>query len=369
VLNRKKLVQLSLSEIPSETEYIDYKRQIDLTSISGRAKLIRLICAMNNSNPNGQSFIFVGIDDDKSIVGTSFLDDANFQNSVKEYISNSPKLSYENVNFKELAPDEFIGIITIYPSEAESYISKNIWTLKEGDKFIRRGSTTEKYIKRSELTAEQNAHESTQLTQRATVSLSSTLDAVLSFYRDSHKAYDPRHYVFNDQNVVGISSWLDEGNSYYSEVTVSILNDEVTYFWSANDNVTITCTDQGILIEEQALVFWQGEKLYFPFKLTTLDFSKIGAYRVQKKLLLSIPILTAEEISYFISSCSDKLDANKEYIEIFPYELLLAALNGSNEAESLLLNRNNGNVDGALAQSYNEAIFTYEELKASVMFS
>jgi len=110
-------------------------------------------------------------------------------------------------------------------------------------------------------------------------------------------------------------------------------------------------------------------KIILPFKLTTLDFSKIGAYRVQKKLLLSIPILTAEEISYFISSCSDKLDANKEYIEIFPYELLLAALNGSNEAESLLLNRNNGNVDGALAQSYNEAIFTYEELKASVMFS
>ena len=120
MLNRKKLVQLSLSEIPSETEYLDYKRQIDLRSTSGRGKLIRLICAMNNSNPNGQSFIFVGISDDKNIVGTSYLDDANFQNAIKGFIANAPKVSYENIHFKTLASNKFIGIITIYPSENEN---------------------------------------------------------------------------------------------------------------------------------------------------------------------------------------------------------------------------------------------------------
>jgi hypothetical protein len=369
VLNRKKLVQLSLSEIPSETEYLDYKRQIDLTSTSGRGKLIRLICAMNNSNPNGQSFIFVGIGDDKSIIGTSFLDDANFQNAVKGFIANPPKVSYENINFKELAPNKFIGIITIYPSKNESYICKSIWKLKEGDKFIRRGSTTDKYTDRTKIIAKQNEIESTQLLQRATVSLGSTLDAVLSFYSESHKEYNPRHYVFNDHSVVGISSWRKENTSYHSEVTVSILNDEVTYFWSALDNVKITCLEQYILIEEQALVFWKGKRIYFPFKLTKLDFSKMGTYSVKKELLLSIPILKTEEISSFIRDFPEKLDADKEYIEILPYELLLAALNGSNEAVSLLFDRNNGNVDGALAESYSEAIFTYNELKGGVVFS
>ena len=369
MLNRKKLVQLSLSEIPSETEYLDYKRQIDLRSTSGRGKLIRLICAMNNSNPNGQSFIFVGISDDKNIVGTSYLDDANFQNAIKGFIANAPKVSYENIHFKTLASNKFIGIITIYPSENESYICKSIWKLKEGDKFIRRGSTKERYTERTNIIAKQNQIESTQLIQRATVSLGSTLDSVLSFYSESHKEYNPRHYVFNDQSVVGISSWRDENTSFHSEVTVSILNDEVTYFWSALDNVKIICLEQYIFIEEQALVFWKGERIYFPFKLTKFDFSKIGAYSVQKKLLLSIPTLKTEEISSFIRGFSEQLDTDKEYIEILPYELLLAALNGSNEAVSLLYERNNGNVDGALSESYREAIFTYNELKGGVIFS
>jgi len=368
VLNRKKLVQLSLSEIPSETEYLDYKRQIDLTSTPGRGKLIRLICAMNNSNPNGQSFIFVGIGDDKSVVGTSFLDDAIFQNAVKGFIANPPKLSYENINFKTLASNRFVGIITIYPSKNESYICKNIWKLKAGDKFIRRGSTTEKYPERADIFTKQNEIESNQLIQRATVSLGSTLDAVLSFYNESHKEYNPRHYVFNEHSVVGISSWQDENTSYHSEVRVSILNDEVTYFWSALDNVKIICLEQFVLIEEQAVVFWKGERIYFPFKLTKLDFSKIGEYSVHKELLFSIPTLKAEEITSFIRGISDKLDADKEYVEILPYELLLAALNGSNEAVNLLFDRNNGNVDGALAESFSEAIFTYNELKDGVLF-
>ncbi len=370
MLNRNKLVQLSLSEIPSETEYLDYKQQIDITSESGRAKLIRLICAMNNSNPYGHSFIFVGIGDDKSVIGTPFLDDANFQNAVKDFINNCPKLSYENINFKGSASEEFIGIITIYPSENISYIAKNIWKLKEGDKFIRRGSTTEKYNGNNEqIRVKQNQLESNQLTQKATVSLGSTLDAVLSFYSDTHKEYNPRHYVFNDQCVVGISSWYGENTNYHSEVTVSILNDEVTYFWSALDNVKIECLDHHIVIEEQALVFWQGERIYFPFKLTKLDFSKLGTYSVQKELIFSIPHLTTEEISDFLSRIPRKLKREREYIEILPYELLLAALNGSHKAVSLLFNKNNGNVDGALAESYSEAILIYNELQDSVLFS
>lgn len=373
MLNRNKLVQLSLSEIPSETEYLDYKKQIDITSDTGRAKLIRLICAMNHSNPNAYSFIFVGIGDDKSIIGTPFLDDANFQNAVKDFINNCPKLSYENINFKGATSEEFIGIITIYPSEDISYIAKNIWKLKKGDKFIRRGSTTEKYNECNEqlhknTRVKQNQFESNQLTQKATVSLGSTLDAVLSFYSKIHKEYSPRHYVFNDQYVVGISSWYEDSIDCHSEVTISVLNEEVIYFWSALEHVKIECLEQYIVIEEQALVFWGGDRIYFPFKLTKLDFSKLGTYSIQKELIFSIPHLTIEEISYFIDNISSKLKCEKEYIEILPYELLLAALNGSHKAVRLLCNKNNSNLDGTVAESYREAILIYNTLQNSVLF-
>lgn len=368
MLNRKKLIQLSISEIPSETEYLDYKQQINLSSEAGRGKLIRLICAMNNSNPNGMSFIFVGIGDDKSFIGAPFLDDADFQNSVKDFIANCPKLSYENITFKELPLDKFIGIITIYPNDVGSYIDKSIWKLNNGDKYIRRGSTTEKYAGKVHI-INQNQYESTQLIQRATVSLESTLDTVLSFYNDTQEEYNPQHYVFNDQYVVGISAWKNNHTDFLSEVTVSLINEEVTFFWSAVNSVKITHLSDCIFIEEQALLFWQGERMFMPFKNTKLDFSKVGSYSVDKELLSFIPKLTDEEIRSFLNDYPKKLDANGHYLKILPYELLLAALNGSTAAATLLLDRNNGNVDGSVGESYNDAISTYKQLSAACILS
>lgn len=138
MLNRRKLIQVVLSEIPSETEYLDYKREINITSEPGRAKLLRLICAMNNSNPNGRSFIFVGIDDSKELVGTSFLDDAVFQNAIAGFIKNCPKITYENVNISSLGIDRFIGVISIYPNGIGSEICKNIFDYHRTSANLRR---------------------------------------------------------------------------------------------------------------------------------------------------------------------------------------------------------------------------------------
>ena len=230
MLNRKKLIQLALSEIPSETEFLDYKQEINLTSVSARGKLIRIICAMSNSNPYSKSFILIGINDNKELVGSSFIDDSVFQNAVKDYLPITLKLSYENVKFPNLPENEFIGVITIYPSEHICSISKNIWKLKSDDKYIRRGSTTEKWDGTDKCNSEHNKTESDQLVKRATITLESTLDAVLNFYSDSCENYDPKHYVFNDQYVVGITAWQDEQSKLFSEVTLSLLNEEVSFF-------------------------------------------------------------------------------------------------------------------------------------------
>lgn len=359
MLNRKKLIQISLSEIPSETEYLDYKQKINLFSDSGRAKIIRLICAMNNSNPKSMSFIFVGIGDNKELVGASFFDDADFQNAIKDFLPDFLKLSYENVKFPGLPEGRFIGVITIYPSQAGSSICKDIWKLRKGDKFFRRGSITERSAGPRNRSIKNNQFESEQLVKRATVSLGSTLDTFLKFYKETSESYNPEHYVFNDQYVVGITQWRDDSSNLSSEATVTLLNEEVSFFWSALEYVKITCTRQQVVVEEHALVFWNGERRYMPIKSLIIDFSSPESYSVDKSVVARIPSLSQADIENFMSQYQCKIKSDENYLEIFPYELLLAALNGSTEAAFLLLNRNEGKVDGSLAESYAQAIKTY----------
>jgi hypothetical protein len=369
VLNRKKLIQLALSEIPSETEYLDYKQEINLTSESSRGKLIRIICAMSNSTPNSKSFILVGISDNKELVGSSFIDDADFQNSVKDYLPLSLKISYENVKFTELPENRFIGVITIYPTENICSISKSIWKIRRGDKYVRRGSTTEKWDGTSKYNSEHNSIESDQLVKRATISLESTLDSVLDFYSDACEDYNPKHYVFNDQHIVGITAWPDKKSNLFSEVTVSLLNEEIIYFWSALEYVELQLTKQSVTINENALLFWNSERLYMPLKTVIMDFSNTSSYQIDRKINSRIPHIDKSEIDNFLNSYIEKLESDCYYLKIFPYELLLAALNGSKDAAELLLNKNNGDIDGSVAESYTEAITTFDLLKDRVKFS
>jgi predicted HTH transcriptional regulator len=61
----------------------------------GKAKFLKHICALSNSNP--ASYIVVGVEDqDNEIVG-DFFDDSHIQNLVNAYLENPPKIQYENV--------------------------------------------------------------------------------------------------------------------------------------------------------------------------------------------------------------------------------------------------------------------------------
>ncbi|NIY91157.1 ATP-binding protein [Vibrio diazotrophicus] len=362
MLNRRKLIQLALSEVPSETEYLDYKQEINLSSEAGRAKLLRIICAMSNSNPTGRSFIFVGISDSKELIGTSFIDDADFQNAIKGYISNCPKVIYENVSVSSLASNKFIGIISIYPNGNLSEICKKIWKLKPGDRFLRRGSSTDKGHNESLNACTTNQRESLELVRRASVTLESTLNATLAFYSDSSNSYSPRHYVFNDQYVVAVSSWENDDSSL-SEVTVQLINEEISFFWSAMEYVNIEKKEQSLVIEELAMIFWKGVRHLIPKKRVEIDFPISSSYQVKHLKLSNIPELSLKDIDDFLGRYEDRLLTEPYFAEILPYELLFAALNGSKASLELLLDRNGGNVDGAVAQSYSDAIRTYEYLR------
>ena len=81
--------------------------------------------------------------------------------------------------------------------------------------------------------------------------------------------------------------------------------------------------------------------------------------------LSNIPELSAKDIDEFLGSYKDRLLTDPYFAEVLPYELLFAALNGSRVSLDLLLDCNGGNVDGSVAESYSEAIRTYEYLQSS----
>jgi predicted HTH transcriptional regulator len=93
----------------------------------GKAKFLKHICALSNSNP--ASYIVVGVEDqDNEIVG-DFFDDSHIQNLVNAYLENPPKIQYENVPFPNLPKDRVIGLVTVKPKNNTSYFKKGIHTI------------------------------------------------------------------------------------------------------------------------------------------------------------------------------------------------------------------------------------------------
>ena len=90
MINKRLLVKNLLSH-NDENSFYDKKLQLNLGNKEGKAKFLKHICALSNSNPKNNSYIVVGImDHDNDIVGVDFFDDAKLQNLVNAYLDNPP---------------------------------------------------------------------------------------------------------------------------------------------------------------------------------------------------------------------------------------------------------------------------------------
>ena len=79
-------------------------------TLEGKAKFLKHICALSNSNPSNNSYIVVGAEDhDNEIVGDDFFDDSRIQNLVNDYLGNPPKIQYVNIAFLNL----LIGTVSL----------------------------------------------------------------------------------------------------------------------------------------------------------------------------------------------------------------------------------------------------------------
>jgi len=142
MINKRLLIKKLLSH-SDENSFFDKKEKLSLSTKEGKAKFIKHICALSNSNPDNNSYIVIGIEDEENkIKGVDFFDDSKIQNLVNAYLINPPKITYENVPFPRLPRHKVVGLVTIYPNKEVCALCKNIWKYPKSTIFYRRGSNS-----------------------------------------------------------------------------------------------------------------------------------------------------------------------------------------------------------------------------------
>ena len=140
MINKRLLVKALLAH-NNENSFYDKKLKITLDNKEGKAKFLKHICALSNSNPQNNSYIVIGVDDeDNNIVGVDFFDDSKIQNLINAYLTNPPIVQYENIPFPHLPDDKVVGLVTIRSIEKITSLRKNIWKYYGGSVFFRDGS-------------------------------------------------------------------------------------------------------------------------------------------------------------------------------------------------------------------------------------
>ena len=99
MINKRLLVKKLLAH-NDENSFYDKKQRINLGTKEGKAKFLKVVCALSNSNPTNNSYIVVGVEDQEDkLVGVDFYDDSKIQNLINSYLENPPKIQYENIHF------------------------------------------------------------------------------------------------------------------------------------------------------------------------------------------------------------------------------------------------------------------------------
>ena len=125
MINKRLLIKHLLAH-NDENSFYDKKRKIDIGFKEGKAKFLKHICALSNSNPKNNSYIVIGVEDeDNKIIGVDFFDDSKIQNLINAYLTNPPIVQYENISFPHLPEDKVIGLVTIRPIDKITSLRKN----------------------------------------------------------------------------------------------------------------------------------------------------------------------------------------------------------------------------------------------------
>ncbi|MEA9415157.1 ATP-binding protein [Flavobacterium sp. PL02] len=349
MINKRLLIKNLLAH-NDESSFYDKKRQLNLHSREGKAKFLKHICALSNSNPTNNSYIVVGVEDhDNEIVGDDFFDDSRIQNLVNAFLENPPKIQYENVPFPNLPKDKVIGLVTIKPKSKISYFKKGIHTIVANSVFIRRGSNSVPVEEREVEKNYQNTETVIGIENSSRNSIEYTLDGVIDFMNFRHKDMSPKYKVFKELFVI---CWAGVPNksrdkTFLSRVDIELINEQIKLFYSAQDVVTITFDEDSFTILEYVPLGLNDKTSYYPLEQQTIHFFDNGYYKIDREILFQPPEFNRKMLYHIYNSniaLLGKLQkgvalSNREMIDLenLPSTFMICYLNGFEDAKQKLI--------------------------------
>ncbi|HET8736811.1 MAG TPA: ATP-binding protein [Pricia sp.] len=344
MINKRLLVKNLLAH-NDENSFYDKKRFVDIGQREGKAKFLKHVCALANSNPKNRSFIVIGVEDeDSKITGVDFFDDSKIQNLVNAYLDNPPLISYENIPFPHLPEGKVVGLVTITSNGKVCALRKNIWKYYGGMVFFREGSISMPKAFDIEL-KDINSGTVATIEQHARNNIELTLDGVIDFINHRHPDLESDYKVFKEQFVV---CWAGnrktvKDKTYYSRVDIELINEQVKLFYSTLDEITISYDENSFTTKEYVPLGLGAKTSYHPLEEVVITFEDNGTYQIQSKLLFEPPRYDAHSLHHIYNTNNAILQKLERKIALTPSEVrdlehlpntyLICYLNGFDEAK------------------------------------
>lgn len=347
MINKRLLIKTLLSH-NDENSFYDKKQRLNTSNKIGKAKFIKHVCALSNSNPENNSYIVVGVEDETNkIIGVDFYDDSKIQNLINAYLNNPPKIQYENIGFPKLQKHKVIGLVTIHPTPLITSFKKNAWKYPKGTAFYRSGSNSMPTIVSFEL-RNTNKPVVESIEKRASNNIELTLNGVFDFINNHNEEYSPQYKVFKEQFVI---CWagkkkMANGKTFFSRVDIELINEQVRLFYSSLDQVSIDYNNSSFIITEYVKLGIYDNYDYYPLEKTIIHFKDNGKHNMITELLFEPPEYDRKVLHHIFNSNNailEKLKTKRKLTDLeqkdlnkFPTTYLICVLNQFEEAKSKL---------------------------------
>lgn len=344
MINKRLLIKNLLAH-NDENSFYDKKRFISIGEKEGKAKFLKHVCALANSNPQNNSYIVVGVEDeDNKIVGVDFFDDSKIQNLVNAYLDNPPLIAYENISFPHLPEGKVVGLVTIKSNGKVCSLRKNIWKYYGGSVFFREGSISLPKAFDIEL-KDLNSEKVSTIEQHARNNIELTLDGVIDFINNRHPDLTSNYKVFKEQFVVCWAGNTKQVNdtTFYSRVDIELINEQVRLFYSTLDEVAIEYDENSFSTLEYVQLGLGKKQKYYPLEEVRITFSENGSYKIDSELVFEPPEHDKKTLHHIFNANNALLRkvandirltlAEKQDLQYLPDTYLICYMNGFEEAK------------------------------------
>ena len=378
MINKRLLIKNLLAH-NDESSFYDKKRKIELGTKEGKAKFLKHVCALSNSNPKNNSYIVVGVEDETNAInGVDFFDDSKIQNLINAFLTNPPLIMYENVAFPHLPDHKVVGLVSIRPTEEITSLRKNIWKYWGGSIFMRDGSIS--MPKDFDIVIKDvNSEIVKSIENKAKNNIQHTLDGVIEFINEKHKDLPSFYHVFKEQFVVCWAGTIKKvkDESYYSRVDIELINEQVRLFYSNLDDVSISYNEHEFRIIEYVHLGLNKRYKYYPLEEVIITFNENGSYQMDTVLLFNPPQFNKRTLYHIYNANNAIIEKLKKEIPLngseqkdlknLPATYLICFLNDFTEAKNKLYEAKSflKNQEDAVYASYKETVRILRKMKYS----